>query len=282
MGIAKKISTSPQKYFIFEIQVNGMKLHYKQWGTGSPVVILHGLFGSLDNWQTIAKKMAGNFQVYAVDQRNHGNSPHSDDHTYSLMASDLREFCKNKNLVSSHFIGHSMGGKTAMQFALSFPHLIDRLVIVDIGPFDTEGRHFQILNALEQINPKQLTGRKEAEMILRKRLKDRNLCLFLLKNLKRNRQGAYEWKMNLKTITRHYSKMMEGIHGNPFYGPVLFIRGKNSPYIQDTDMENIIDLFPSAQFKTIKEAGHWLHWEKPETFIRLTSSFLRGAKIDNF
>lgn len=257
-----------------------MKLNYQHWGSGHPVIILHGLFGSLDNWRSIAKRLSTDFQIFAIDQRNHGNSPHSDDHSYSLMASDLHEFCDKMKIRSSHFIGHSMGGKTAMQFALSFPDLVDRLVIVDIGPSDSKERHYAILDALEQLSPGQLTSRKEAEEILGQRLKDKTLCRFLLKNLKRNQQGAYEWKMNLKTISRRYHQIMEGLHGNRFTGPVLFIRGEKSGYIQDTDMKRIGELFPQAQVKTIEGAGHWLHWEKPDVFIQLASTFLQAAKID--
>ncbi len=194
------------------------------------------------------------------------------------MVSDLHAFCEEQKLTRSHFIGHSMGGKTAMQFALSFPQLVDRLVIVDINPFKAKGHHYHILEALGQINPAQLSSLKEAEAILTKSLRDKALCMFLLKNLKRSRQAGYEWKMNLKAITRHYNKIMTGIRGKSFYGPVLFIRGENSPYIRENDIKGIIDLFPSARIETVENAGHWLHWEKPDAFIRLASTFFKSSK----
>ena len=168
-----------------------MQLNYKVFGEGDPIVILHGLFGSLDNWQTIAKRLADQFRVYIIDQRNHGKSPHSDTISYSVMAQDLKGFMETHGLNQSHVIGHSMGGKTALQFAVDFPAMVNKLVVVDISPRSYEGGHEMIFEALLGMEPADLRSRGEADEVLSKSIKEFGVRQFLLKNLARRKEGGF-------------------------------------------------------------------------------------------
>ena len=257
-----------------------MKLNYHSRGNGKPLIVLHGLFGSLDNWQTIARALAGDFQVFTVDLRNHGGSPHSASHSYGDMAADIMAFCEDHRLLRPLILGHSMGGKVAMQFALSFPERVDRMVIADIGPGKKVGSHDTVLKALGKIDPGKLNRRAEAERMLLGDLKDKNLCLFLLKNLKRKPGGGYRWQMNLDALARNYPNIQKELSAPPYSGPVLFIRGENSDYVPDSAKPHIRKLFPQARFETVPRAGHWLHWENPEVFLFLTRAFLKPPEID--
>ncbi len=252
-----------------------MQLNYKEFGQGDPIIILHGLFGTLDNWQTIAKKLAEDHTVYIVDQRNHGRSPHTDTHDYPSMAEDLRLFMENNWIYQAHLIGHSMGGKTAMQFALEFPDMVDKLVVVDISPKAYPGSHHHIYDALLSLDLKNINGRQQADNHLAQTIDDSGVRLFLMKNLTRDKNGGYRFKMNLPALHKHYPDILDAVEGDhPFEGPTLFIRGGTSKHMVDGDKKLITDLFPKAKIETIKNAGHWVHADMPDELLGLVRNFL--------
>ncbi len=251
-----------------------VELNYKEYGEGSPVIILHGLFGMLDNWQTIAKHLAANNMIFLIDQRNHGRSPHTDDEvTYKLLAEDLKEFMEAHWIYKAHIIGHSMGGKTAMQFALDNPDMVDSLVVIDIAPKEYEAGHDLVFSALRSLDIATLTERKVAAEELAKTIKDIGTLQFLLKNLTLNHEGRFEWKMNLSVLWRDYHNILGNVTGDAFEGKTLFIRGQKSDYVQDSDIMAIHDLFPNAQVQTIADAGHWVHAEKPKELLESLAAF---------
>lgn len=252
-----------------------MDLNYKSFGQGDPIVILHGLFGTLDNWQTIAKALAETHTVYIVDQRNHGRSPHFSTMSYALMAEDLKEFMESHWIFKAHIIGHSMGGKTAMQFAADHPEMVDKLVIVDIGPQAYPGGHQEIFDALFALDLKKLDSRKEAAALLKPKIPDAGVRQFLLKNLTRDKSNGYRWKMNLPVIYENYNDILRAIEPDVhFERKTLFIRGGKSNYIRDQDIPVIKSKYPSAKVTTIEKAGHWVHAEAPEAFLQAVQAFL--------
>lgn len=256
-----------------------LELNYKTFGQGDPVIILHGLFGTLDNWQTIAKKLAEDHTVFILDQRNHGRSPHADSHDYPALAEDLRQFMGAHWMYDgAHIIGHSMGGKTAMQFALAYPDMVKKLVVVDIAPKAYEGNHHEIFEALLEMDLDKLTDRNDAEAYLSKRISEEDVRLFLMKNLTRKTgEGAsgFEFKMNLPVLWEHYQDILAAVDGEPFEGETLFIRGGKSKHVTLPKDEALIKkLFPSSDIKTIEGAGHWVHAEKPGELLGLVQDFL--------
>ncbi len=254
-----------------------MDLNYKTFGQGDPIVILHGMFGTLDNWQTVGKQLAENFTVNIVDQRNHGRSPHDELIDYPSMSEDLKHFLESHWMFKAHVMGHSMGGKTAMQFALDHPDMVVKLVVVDIAPKRYPGGHEKILEALLALDLDQVEDRKDAEDFLKKRLpnEEEGTILFLMKNLSRTKDGSFEWKMNFQAIYNHYQDILDTVKGNdPFEGETLFIRGEHSKYILDDDWDAILQLFPNAELKTIENAGHWVHADQPEALLGAVRRFL--------
>ncbi|GAB3000600.1 alpha/beta fold hydrolase [Cyclobacterium sediminis] len=251
-----------------------MKLNFRKTGTGKPLVILHGLFGSADNWMSIAKGLEENYTLYLLDQRNHGDSPHSDTWNYEAMAADLKEFMEAEGLQKASFLGHSMGGKTVMKFALTYPEMVEKLVVADIAPRPYPVHHQTILEALNAIDIQNLKSRKEAEDKLAEYIPERGIRQFLLKNLTR-KERAFEWKINLPIITKKIENVGEEITADkPFAGPALFMGGANSDYIQSSDKEDIENLFPENHIIHIKNTGHWLHAEQPEAVIYTLKTFL--------
>ena len=255
-----------------------MELNYKQFGQGDPVIILHGLFGTLDNWQTIAKALAAHFTVFIVDQRNHGRSPHTDTHGYPEMAQDLAHFMESHWIYKTHIIGHSMGGKTAMSFALEHADLLDKLVVVDIGPKAYKGGHRTIFEALLALEPSQVKSRQEADEHLAKWIPEYSTRQFLLKNLSRQPEGGYRWKMNLPVIHQHYADILSAIEADePYSGESLFIRGGKSDYIAPEGQPEIQALFPGAALQTVADAGHWIHADQPKELLDIVVPFLLDA-----
>ncbi|MEZ4983868.1 MAG: alpha/beta fold hydrolase [Saprospiraceae bacterium] len=254
-----------------------MQLNHKTFGQGEPLIILHGLFGTLDNWQTLAKQWAEHYTVVLVDQRNHGRSPHEDAHTYPLMAEDLRQFMENNWIYEAHILGHSMGGKTAMQFALQHPEMVNKLVVVDMAPKAYSGGHETILEALKALPLGEIADRSEADDFLKERISDFGVRQFLLKNLTRTKNGDYEWKMNLPVLIAHYEDILANVAVTTevFGHPAHFIRGAKSDYVQDEDMADIRRWFPQATLATIPNAGHWVHAEQPTLLYEEVSRFLR-------
>ena len=252
-----------------------MELNYKSFGEGQPLLILHGLFGSLDNWQTLGKQFADHFRVYLVDLRNHGKSPHWSSMDYPTMAEDIARFIHHHELKAPHVLGHSMGGKVAMQFAKQYPHLIDRLVVVDITPKQYSGGHHDIFKALFAIDPLSFESRKDADIALQQYLSSAGVRQFLLKNLKRAKPNGFEWKMNLPVIFDNYNALLAPIDiAPPYTGKTLFVRGMNSGYIQPNDYPMLHEQFSTAEVAEIEGAGHWVHAEAPRELYQTVLQFL--------
>lgn len=251
-----------------------MKLFYRQSGHGEPLIILHGLFGSSDNWYTLAKTFAEHFTVYLIDQRNHGQSPHSDEFNYKLLAEDLFEFVNDHKLEQVNIIGHSMGGKTAMNFAVKYPERVKKLIIVDIVPKEYPVHHDNILEGLLSIDLPQVSSRTEADELLSKNVTELDERQFLLKNLYRTSEGAFAWRPNLKAIDNHIEEIGEGMqYDGQYNGPTLFIVGARSKYFKTGDEKLISEIFPTFKLVTL-DSGHWVQAEKPKEFAETAIPFL--------
>ena len=254
-----------------------MELYAREFGQGNPVIILHGLFGFSDNWQTIAKSLSEHHLVVTPDLRNHGRSFHDDTHNYPVMAEDIRAFMEQHWMFSAALIGHSMGGKVAMQLALEHPDMVERLVVVDIAPGQADDNHSGIFKALLDLDLGQIATRQEAEAALLKAVPDLGTRQFLLKNITRNAKGGFHWKMNLPVLWQHFQDILATVcppTGGIYDKPALFIRGSRSNYIQEEDHALIHELFPQAQIVTIQDAGHWVHADQPKALLQLLKDFL--------
>ncbi len=258
-----------------------MELHYKQLGdAGEDLIILHGLLGSLDNWITIAKQLAENYRVWLVDQRNHGKSPHSEDHSFRLMADDLKQLMDEQEISSAVLIGHSMGGKTAMQVAIDYPDRVEGLVVVDMAVKAYSSGHEEIFKALFAMDITTIQSRKEADEMLAQYIADFNIRQFLLKNLTRSEHGGFQWKVNLNALWSNYDNMLEETSSPyPVQIPALFIKGGRSDYIQEDDEEQIRAIFPQARFEVVPSSGHWVHAEAPRPFLDHLSMFLNELTL---
>lgn len=259
-----------------------MDLFSTEYGNGEPIIVLHGLYGSSDNWQPIAKALSEYSMPITVDLRNHGKSPKSDEHTYSAMASDLAELLLKKGISKAHFIGHSMGGKVAMLFAALFPQKVLSLTVADIAPIDYLENpasaiqyqfHRNVIESMMSVDLTTCNGRKDVDRELEPRIEDASLRHFLLKNLRRNANGQFEWKLNLRTLNDSLVNILSG--GNigqypqlPVYGfPVFFVKGAQSDYIDDDGYEAITKAFPEAKICIMEGCTHLLHAEKPDEFV---------------
>jgi esterase len=253
-----------------------MKLYHKSYGTGDPVIILHGMFGLGDNWRTIARLMEAEYQCILVDLRNHGRSPHDDVMNYEVMADDILELMQDLDLDDAVLLGHSMGGKVAMQFATAYPEMTEKLIVVDIAPKQYPSHHDKVIDAIEAIHPDSLKSRDEAETILREYLgQDESTVQFIMKNLSRKPEEGFEWKPNMPGIIAAYDQLMQDITAmHPYLGPVIFIKGEHSNYITEEDMPMVHQLFPEASLVTIPAAGHWVHADNPVLFTQTILSFL--------
>lgn len=252
-----------------------MRLHFKTYGQGRPVILLHGLFGASDNWHPVASQLAERFHVFAVDQRNHGQSPHSAAMDFSLMAGDVEEFMVAQGLESACVVGHSMGGKTAMQFALQFPARVEKLVVADMAPRKYAPAHDTIFSALLALDLAVYQSRQPMEEALAGDIPNLVLRRFLLKNLGRNAEGGFYWKINLRGLTENYPNLCEPVFApQPFAKPTLFIRGGKSDYITPRDEPLIHELFPQSEIQTIANASHWVHADATSEFVRHLLDFL--------
>ena len=254
-----------------------MKLNYQTFGTGRPLIILHGLFGSSDNWRNIAKQMAEKALIIAVDLRNHGRSPHSVEQTYALMADDLFELLNDLNLDKVDMIGHSMGGKVAMAFSQYYPQRLNKLVVVDIAPRAYMDGHSEIFRSLLAIDLSLYATRNEVDDVLKKTLTDKAVRLFLLMNLEL-RNGQLCWRINLQGLNDTYPHMLKAVcEDEMIMLPICFIRGELSTYIIDEDEDLIRAIYPYSEIYTIEQAGHWLHADKPQQFLTKISEFFEYA-----
>jgi esterase len=254
-----------------------MKLNYKQVSSeGQPIVVLHGVFGSLDNWATVSKAIAdAGYAVYLLDQRNHGRSPHSDEFTQKAMAADLAEFLQDHSLQNPVLVGHSMGGKTVMRYAMEYPDTYDKLVVVDIAPKYYPPHHESLLEGLNALPLTEIESRQQADDLFSAHEPNVGVRQFLLKNLYRTDEGTFAWRFNLPVLTAQIENVGEAIPKlRTVSEPALFMRGALSSYIKDTDQEAIEDLFQNAEIVTIPKAGHWVHAEQPKGFVEALTGFL--------
>ncbi len=253
-----------------------MLLNYQIFGEGEPLIIMHGLFGTLLNWNNQIKALSQDYQVIAVDMRNHGKSPQSDEIDYPLMASDIVELLQELNIQKAHILGHSMGGKAAMQLALNHPDLIEKLIIVDIAPVNYTPHHEDVFKGLFSIDLENLKSRGEADKALATYVDDAAVRAFLLTNLYRTETKQFGWKMNLQAIYDQYANISAAPEGPAYSKQVLFIKGANSNYMIPEYRDAVLSLFPKADYKVIKGAGHWPHAEKPAEFTQLIVDYLAG------
>lgn len=251
-----------------------MKLHFKHSGQGEPLVIMHGLFGTSANWGAQIKVLSEQFSVYALDMRNHGQSPWADEMNYPAMAADILELLEDQGLDQVILLGHSMGGKAAMQFALEHPERVKKLVIVDISPVQYAPRHEHVFKGLYNVDLASIKSRSDADKALAEYVEDTGVRQFLLKNLYKN-EGQYAWRMNLEVLNKHYKEFASAPHSDKQYlGPTLFIKGERSSYMQDEHRPEIVKFFPNAKAHIIQGAGHLPHAEVPEVFARVLLRFL--------
>jgi len=245
-----------------------MNLHYKKFGSGKPLVILHGLFGMSDNWMRISKRIAQRHTVYLPDQRNHGLSPHADEFSYSILSQDLEEFLQQHKLDTIRLIGHSMGGKAAMCFALKYPERLEKLVIVDIAPKKYSHPFFRnLLGFMQQLNLSVYSSRVEIDDAFKEVIPNPIVRQFILKNISRKDDHSFEWKINVPSLFKNLDNIFDEIKSNKTYnGPVLIVRGEQSDYILDEDRADFARLFPNNRLVTIPKAGHWLHVEAEDAF----------------
>lgn len=260
-----------------------MELFYRKDGNGTPIVIVHGLYGSSDNWINIGKRLAEKYTVYMLDQRNHGRSPFADSHTYNDLRNDLEEFFEQHQIEKAILLGHSMGGKVAMWFAADFPEKVEKLVIADIAPKDylllKEDSQFflhqNILLAMQEIDFSQIKLRNDVDDFMAEKLDDPRIRQFLLKNIAKDKDTKrYKWRVNAEVLYDHLDEIVSGVNQNwlddrtPITSyPVIFIRGMLSNYILPEDKTLIKEIYPDAKIVDIAGAGHWLHAEQPQKFM---------------
>jgi len=254
-----------------------MRLHHRVTGSGNPLIIVHGLFGSANNWAAVSRRFGEVFQVFALDMRNHGDSPDAERMTYDDMAGDVLEFMETHGVQSAHLIGHSMGGKVAMRLAQLDPGRLEKLVVVDTAPRQYEGGDEPLLDALCSLDPGLFRARGEVEEALSGLISDRAVRQFFLTNLKRDEKGRLAWKINLRAIRTNYVSLNAATpSADPFQGETLFVLGGRSRHVGAEDEPSIRRLFPAAEFSVIGGSDHWVHADAPDLFHHLVLAFLSG------
>lgn len=259
--------------------MNSVKLFIREFGNAEKpsLIILHGLFGMSDNWVTIAKILSKTYYVLVPDLRNHGNSAHTDDFSYELMLADIIDMMLEKNISSSSFLGHSMGGKLAMNLAAFHPEKVEKLIIADMSLREGEFKeiHATILETISRTDLSKFTSYSELENWFDSFIDKKKVVLFALKNLRKNPDGSFEWKLNYYSLYQNTHKIMEAVTPlEPFNKPTLFIRGGLSNYILDEDFDEIKTWFPIAEIATIPNSSHWVHADNPKMFLKLVLDFL--------
>lgn len=254
-----------------------MKLFFRKYGEGPPLIILHGLYGSSDNWMTVARKISDKFTVFLPDLRNHGNSPHDDIHSFKAITGDLLGLADDNHLERFFLAGHSMGGKAAISFALTWPEKLNGLLVADVSPFTNEASasaafryHSKILHAILETDITKAASRIEIEARLAAKISSQREISLIMKNLRREGGNIFSWKINAPALLSSLQEMIEGLQLPPVSEqgisgfPVIFLKGEKSEYLDPDDYKKILRLFPAAQFRTIKNAGHWLHADNPD------------------
>jgi len=251
-----------------------MQLFHKEFGSGKPLVILHGLFGFSDNWQSHAKSLSSYYRVILFDLRNHGRSPWDDNHAYEDMALDVAESLDQLSVDKACFIGHSMGGKVLMHLGLNHGSYIDKMIVVDMGTKSYPMHHQDVIHAIQSVNIESVTARSQVNEMLKPILASEGLRQFLLKNLYWKEKGVLAWRMNVKTLVKNMEEVLSALPDGEILNESLFIRGGLSNYILDDDVDLIQNQFPNSELLTIDGAGHWVHAEASEAFLEATLSFL--------
>lgn len=269
-----------------------MKLHARQLGSGEPLVILHGLYGSSDNWISVGRELSDRYKVILVDQRNHGRSPHSPSHTYKDLAEDLLELFDYEKLDSAIIIGHSMGGKVAMEFASKYPGRVKGLVVVDILPssyselteeaMGQENQHAKILSSLLMLRLDLATSRDVLDESLSHHIADKRIRQFLLKSVRRADDGGFQWQLNVEALSQNLNSIMGSVPtselGKPISIPTLFLKGEKSNYVYPQGEEQLKTLFSNYEVKSIRNAGHWVHAENPTELLSEIHLFINKIK----
>lgn len=276
-----------------------MKLFYRKYGSsGTPLIIVHGLYGSGDNWVSIARELSERFEVYVIDQRNHGQSPHSDTHNYPALRDDLKTFMDAEGIDQAVLVGHSMGAKTIMYFAASWPERVISLVSVDMAPrayhklarqSAAAANHGEIIDAMLELDLSDKNSREEISFALSEKIPSDRVRSFLLKNIQRSKSGVFFWRINLQALRENLPRILDGLLASENEGvggmeeippggitgfPALFVAGEKSDYIRPEDHQLIRTLFPKAQIVTIPNAGHWVHAEQPRLLLKNLDYFL--------
>lgn len=253
-----------------------MKLHYQESGEGIPLIIIHGLFGSADNWRSMAKYFSRFYRVVSVDLRNHGRSPHSDEQNFTIMAGDIHQLCEDLRLDQVNILGHSLGGKVAMKFAAMYPDMVAKLVVVDIAPRQYFSAHTPLMDAMLALNLSQFTRRTEVDDALAESVPDKAVRQFLLMNLVSEREN-FQWRINLPALKANYPELMAAIsEDKTFSMPSLFVYGELSDYVTEQDRQQISRQFTEAKFSGIEKAGHWVQAERPQQFKKVVEEFLQN------
>lgn len=256
-----------------------MALFYRHWGSddssSGTIVAIHGLFGSLENLGMVTRQLKDDYSVYALDLPNHGRSSELQRASLSDMAAEIIAWMDSKNLHQAYFLGHSLGGKVSMELALKYPDRVKALIIADIAPVAYPPRHDDVFNAFSAVDLSQITTRKDADDVMKQFVPELSTRSFLLKNLK-SEKGVWSWRINLDALSKNYSQFIKANSEqlNPFLKPVLFLKGELSDYILPKYAEATLKLFPKAEVKIINGTNHWLHAEKPDSFVRLVKRFL--------
>lgn len=249
-------------------------VNFQQQGSGDDILLIHGLLGSLENLNMVAKGLVNNYRVTSIDVRNHGASFHGNNMNYNVLAQDVVNILDHLNIGKAHILGHSMGGKIAMKTALLHKSRVNKLIVADIAPVQYPPHHQQILAGLQSLNLSTIKNRKEADVALAHYVSLPSTRQFLLKNLQSN-AGKLSFKCNLNNIQSCYSSIMEGQTATtPHTGETLFIKGGDSDYITAEHRPHIASLFSNTQAKIISGAGHWLHAEKTNIFNKIVNDFL--------
>jgi pimeloyl-ACP methyl ester carboxylesterase len=264
-----------------------MKLFFRQFGSGPPLIILHGLYGSSDNWVSIAKGVRDRFSIILPDQRNHGASPHSEIHDYTSMKNDLHELVTDLKIDRFFLAGHSMGGKTAVRYALAWPEKLAGLLVADISPFTEKSKlagernfHLRLLQCIMSVNFEVFSRRSQIEESIMNCTGSEKITGLILKNLKREHDNSFAWKLNAESLFSNLDRIMEPVKPEPgdqkeISGfPVLFLKGEMSEYLQEDDLKAIKSVFPAAELITIPGSGHWIHADNPEAVRNCLTRFL--------
>lgn len=260
--------------------LTGLPLHFSVLNNNEqpnlpPLILLHGLFGMGDNLAGVGRALQEHFTVYKVDLRNHGRSARATTMTFESMAADVALLMEEQGIECAYVLGHSLGGKVAMQLALDHPKKVERLVVADIAPVMYTVGHNDVFAGLKAVDLTQIKSRRDADEVLAQYIDQEMIRLFILKNLYRNEQGEFDWRLNIDALIASYPDLCQGIETEKsFIKSVLFLKGENSPYIQESHRAAIMKLFPQAQIEVIEQASHYLHVEKPQQFNQAVKQFL--------